>query len=127
MVSHIIAVAIARHKNKYLVLKRNSNKNHAPNEWEFCGGSLEGKEHGEEAALREMKEETGLSGEIIKTGKVLENINGDDRLIVIPFIVEVFDETVIISEEHTEYKWCELEEARTIGKWTRFFLSAFGI
>ncbi|MDQ6981592.1 MAG: NUDIX domain-containing protein [Mariprofundus sp.] len=48
-------------KGNLLLLKRNQNQ-HCGGLWSFSGGKVEAGESAKEAAIRELKEETGLSG-----------------------------------------------------------------
>ncbi|MBI2045584.1 hypothetical protein HYT23_06000, partial [Candidatus Pacearchaeota archaeon] len=47
METRIIASAILKDKNKYLIAKRASSKKYAPGKWEFISGFIETKESAE--------------------------------------------------------------------------------
>lgn len=58
-----------------------------------------------------VEEETGLSGEIVKAGKVFEVTDTWGRWIIIPFLISVnSDEVKISPTEHVEYAWIRPDE-----------------
>ena len=109
------AVPYSPEKESFLVLKRNSDTDIHPNKWNFPGGHIENEEP-ENAALRELREETKLTGEILKTGESF-NLDTEDGLFKVhPFLVLVEDEPEL-NEEHVEMKWIEpgeLDDLETV-------------
>lgn len=106
-----VALAVPEKENEYLLLKR-SNENSSSGEWTFPGGKIGEGESGREASLRELKEETGLKGEIIETG---ETYIGEGELgywKIYPFHIEVESKKVELDYEHSEFKWLSLEELK---------------
>lgn len=57
----IALVAPFNHEGKLLLLKRKKNQ-HCGGLWSFPGGKVENHENSRQAAMRELLEETGLSG-----------------------------------------------------------------
>ena len=55
-----IALVLALRDGRVLVARRGENAEHLPGAWEFPGGKIEDGETPEEAARRELAEETGL-------------------------------------------------------------------
>jgi ADP-ribose pyrophosphatase YjhB (NUDIX family) len=105
-----VAIAIAVKDKKFLLIKRGV----APRKgtWSFPSGFIEVGETPEEACLRELKEETGVSGEIarlIGVGRV-ENkeIYGD--MLVVRYLVIVGDEEPVPGEEVEGVKYFEVGE-----------------
>ncbi|HZX45556.1 MAG TPA: NUDIX hydrolase [Candidatus Nanoarchaeia archaeon] len=82
MKTFFVVTGIVQYENRYLLLKRSPDDYNYPNKWSFCSGFVKELEAGEETVLREIKEETGLSAEIIKTGKVMEIIDSGKRWVV---------------------------------------------
>ncbi|MFB6116233.1 MAG: NUDIX hydrolase [Candidatus Nanosalina sp.] len=64
MVDYRAATVAVRNKEtgKLLLMKRAETKEMDPGKWEFPGGGIEGSEQPEQAAKRELEEETGLKG-----------------------------------------------------------------
>lgn len=111
----LIDVYPYRLKNGYpefLILKRSSGKIYA-NQWRMIGGKVKGGEKSWQAALRELKEETGLLPEKFW---VLPSINqfyesSTDTIHSIPaFAGELlYDSAIKLDDEHSEYNWVKFE------------------
>jgi len=102
-----------------LVLKRAKTKMYE-HIWQGVAGKIEDGETSWEAATRELKEETGLAP--IKmfvadhVSKFYET-NGDRINLVPVFGIEVDSESVIISQEHCDHKWVDLNGALDLLVW----------
>jgi len=85
--------------------------------WDLPKGHLERGESLEAAALRELKEETGISDARLAAGfkeKITYNYRRGGRMYtknVYFFIGETKSEAVALSPEHTDYKWLEYADA----------------
>lgn len=101
---------------KILILKRSETKQFAPGQWEIVLGRLKQFESPKEGIKREISEETGLEDSLIKrvinTGHHFrgENIPKNEH-ITINFWCQTDNDEISISDEHTEYKWVNPEEA----------------
>jgi len=62
MNDQVIALVAAFNKNGELLLLKRPDDAHCGGLWSFPGGKVEADEHPLQAAIRELKEETGLSG-----------------------------------------------------------------
>ncbi len=62
-----VALAVVRKEGKYLLVKR-SEQNSTPGKWSTVSGGIESGEPPEEAAVRELNEETGLEAETVEKG-----------------------------------------------------------
>jgi 8-oxo-dGTP diphosphatase len=90
-----------------LVLKKGTGIN---SYWDIPGGRIDGNETLEETLHRELHEELPTIGNY-KVGDVLgayrlsKNIENDTALILVFYLIhaEVFE--VLVSEEHTDYRW----------------------
>jgi 8-oxo-dGTP diphosphatase len=109
-----IAVAVTYHpgRDSFLLLKRGDDADVFPGRWDFPGGHLVEDEEPREAVLRELKEETGLIGAVVRTGEshVVDTEYGAYRLH--PFLVKVEDDEVELSGEHTDFRWVEPREVQ---------------
>ena len=98
--------------------------------WQFVAGGGEDNEKPIETALREIKEETGVTAEKLTELKsvafvpaevVAENMrtHWDKNIFVIPEYSFAFECNAdpTISHEHSEYKWLPYDTARKLLKW----------
>lgn len=96
--------------DKLLLLKRKNGL------WEFPGGGIEWGETPEKSVIRETKEETGLSVENLSfltvTSAIYEKEGSEKHSIYIVYKGTTTDEDVKLSEEHDEYRWLMLTEAK---------------
>lgn len=106
----IITFARKNHEQKYLIL------HYLSGHWDFPKGKLEPGESHQQAANRELQEETGLHAQIIpgfqeslsytfkERGKLIKK--------TVTFFVGITDEQPIrLSREHTGYLWLPYEKA----------------
>lgn len=102
-----VSVIIQNQDDQYLILKRSPNARFAPNQWEFVNGSIEEGEAAEEAAIREVYEETGIrvQGKDLRAWPIHELHDEDGRWVVIPFYVCMDISDIKLSDEHTEHRW----------------------
>ena len=98
---------------RFLLMKRNLNKIYE-HLWQGVAGKIEKGETSSEAAIRELKEETGLSPLNIFVADHVSKFyeTHRDRINLVPvFGIEVDSENVILTEEHISYKWVDIDEA----------------
>ncbi|MDQ6985391.1 MAG: histidine phosphatase family protein [Candidatus Dojkabacteria bacterium] len=101
--------------NKILLLRR--KKTNVPDEgWEDLTGRINQYEDPETALRREVREETGIESlEIIKPLTTFHFFRGDEtkekELIGIIYWMKTDEIEVEISEEHSEYRWVNIEDA----------------
>lgn len=105
---------------EFLLLKRSENKIYA-NQWRMVGGKVKEGEKYYEAALREIKEETGL--EPLKFWTV-PSVNrfyeaSTDSIYSIPgFAAEIdYSAQLKLDDEHSGYKWVHINEVTSYIKW----------
>lgn len=123
VISNLIEAHIFRETKdviEFLLLKR-APYQYYPNLWQMVSGKIKDSEKAYETALREIKEETGLSPNQLW---IAPNINSfyspdDEYISLIPvFAAKVdFDSIVKISNEHSEYKWLKPSDARNLLAW----------
>lgn len=86
---------------KLLLLKRSASAGNEPETWGFPGGHIEDGETPAQAAVRELKEETGLT--ITGLSDPVAALND-----VVVFRADVPSFTPMLNDEHTAYEWADL-------------------
>ena len=107
-----VALAVPKHGNKYLLLKR-SEQNSSSGQWTFPGGKIEEGETPKEAALRELEEETNLKGEVLETGEAYIGEGELGYWKIIPSHVKLHKKEVELNREHSDHKWLALEQLKS--------------
>jgi len=108
---------ICFHEHNVLVAKRSSTRKIYPGFWECGGGQVRIGENFEEAVLRQLKEELGVTAQIIKPFKTYEIQAPETNQKKIPglrFVCRLLGfmdgSSPKISNEHTEWKLLAIEE-----------------
>ena len=98
-------VAVINRHKQVLLLKRGPTAPYNPNNYCFPGGTVEENESLEDAASRELYEETGI---------VVDNNDLEKMVIVYPsgykktiFVTKVNYTEVRLNYEHTDYTWVD--------------------
>ena len=110
----VCAYVIRRDTNQFLLLKRQSRYMYGL--WQQVAGGIEEGESAVQAILREIREETGHPPRNLYSADIIESFYEVKFNVIemIPVFVAEFDtsKTVILSVEHSEYKWVSALEAR---------------
>jgi dihydroneopterin triphosphate diphosphatase len=112
-------IKIINNEMLFLLLKRSAHKIY-PGLWQMVSGHIKQGETAARTALRELQEETGLQPSRFW---VAPNVNSfyspdEDSISFIPvFVAQVNNDNVLISDEHSEFKWVNSEEAKTFLAW----------
>lgn len=104
---------------EYLLLKRRKEKFYG-HLWQGVAGRIETGESAVETVLRELQEETQLEPVRVFVVDHVSSFyqNYKDRINLIPvFGIEVNIGEVILSDEHTEYRWVNFDEALDLLSW----------
>ena len=115
-VNIVVSAIIENLKGEILLVKRSPHKIY-PDLWEDVGGGVEEKEKPEQAILREIAEETGITNiEIIKPLTVFHFFHGgkknsENEIVGITYWCKTKNEKITLSDEHAEFKWVLPEEA----------------
>ena len=113
----VVCGVIINDKNELLLVKK--NKGSYKGKWEFPGGKRE-DETLKRCVEREMKEEIGCYTEaegLILYDKIM--FDKDTPIDLYFYQVELIDEDIYLSDEHSEYKWASYEEIQNMDllKW----------
>jgi len=107
-------IFVFNEKDEILVLRRSETHPHKPHHTDLPGGIIEPNEHEQTAALRELKEETGL-----EVDEKLANIfyadtsmfpSGNSLTMLMYHIRLDHTPDVTISWEHESYEWCSSDK-----------------
>jgi dATP pyrophosphohydrolase len=104
---------------KFLLLKRNKNKIYE-HLWQGVAGKIEEGETPPEAAIRELKEETGLDPVNMFVADHVSRfyeVHGDRVNIVPVFGIEAGSTEVTLSDEHIDFKWVNIKDALNTLVW----------
>ena len=105
---------------RFLLLKRAKTKIYE-HLWQGVAGKIEGDEKAWEAAIRELKEETGFRPVRMFVADHVSRFyeTHGDRVNLVPvFGIEVGNDAVVLSEEHCEFKWLDFDTARSALVWS---------
>jgi dATP pyrophosphohydrolase len=118
----VIDTYVFRHKEegpRFLLLKRSKTKMYE-HLWQGVAGKIKKGENAWEAAIRELKEETGLEPVSMFVADHVSRfyeVYGNRVNLVPVFGIEVDQKEVKLSEEHCEYCWVDLETAKDTLVW----------
>lgn len=114
----MIQIHVARRRNEsieYLVMKRSDDEEIYPGIWQVVTGMIEPDESAQEAALRELHEESGLRPLEFYCLPYITSFFSIRRnqLQHVPVFAAIVDENavVMLSDEHSEFKWVSFDEA----------------
>ncbi|HJU47410.1 MAG TPA: NUDIX domain-containing protein [Gaiellaceae bacterium] len=115
------AAVVVRRQGAYLVLKRSPQRH---GYWHLVAGALEWGEEAAAAAVRELREETGLEAEVRELQRFAYDLAGDppevrarfaagtETVQVYAFLAEApAGWEPVLDEEHETYRWCSAEDA----------------
>ncbi len=108
---HVVVDSIAVKNNKILLVKRGPN-HVSPGKYGVPGGFVELNETTKDAALRELKEETGYEGKITRLVAVIDDPNrkNEDRQnISFIYEIEVLDKTGEHDDEIKSVHWFDVK------------------
>lgn len=82
--------------------------------WESAGGKVEDGESPEEGIIREVREETGL--QVVPERLLYASLHETcgEKHVFIVYLCAVKEEKVVLSREHTEYRWVDKAECRVL-------------
>lgn len=98
-------------KGEYLILQRAPHRS-SPRSWNVVTGYIQEREPAEDAALRELKEETNLGGKIIKTTEPFWHDDGEKRFVIITSLIKINNpnDLVIDLQESSSHRWIKSDD-----------------
>lgn len=121
----VYPVTFSRHGAQVLLLKRNQKRGGF---WQGVTGAPFENEALSDAALRELREETGFEVERVvevrfsysfPVPREYRHLYSDDvsEIVEHVFFVETDGSAPVLSAEHDEWRWCSFQEARQMLAW----------
>lgn len=104
-------------RQKVLLLKRSSKEKLLPGFFEMPGGKIKFKETAEYALIREIKEETNLTAQVLAPYNIFSYFsnNKTSQTFDLQFICRVKKITKLkLSREHESYVWANLKELKKL-------------
>ena len=95
--------ALIVNNNRLLLMKRRNPPMNGV--WWIPGGRLLKGESLENAVLREVYEETGLKGKILRKVGVINQVFSEYHTVSVFFLVTVSSDKVMINDEHSAFRW----------------------
>lgn len=95
-------------RDKVLCVQRAESMS-LPLKWEFPGGKIEKNETPEQCLYREIKEELGVTIEILEKLSKSYYDYGSFEIILIPYLCKYLGDEIILSE-HKEFQWLPFSE-----------------
>ena len=100
-------------------MKRSSYEKY-PDIWQMVTGKVKLGEKAHQAAIREIKEESGLNVEqlfIVPKVNTFYNSDDDTTNLIPVFVAVVKSKVVNLSSEHTKYEWMDKKKAKKLLAW----------
>ncbi len=101
----VAKILLINSENKILVLTRSDTHPHFPLHLDFPGGLVDPGESPEQAVVRELKEETGISISQHDITKIMDIPNGDAIHLLYQASISSILPSITISWEHSSYEW----------------------
>ena len=112
----LVTIRIVNASPQYLILRRATD--YLRDQWCQIAGAVEPHETAWQAALRELREETGLAPLSLYSADRFEQFyRADwDALILVPLFAAFVAPTsaVCLNPEHSDYRWCARDEALSL-------------
>lgn len=110
-----VVTCFLEHDGKILILKRSESVGSYRGKWGAVAGYVEEGESADEAAFKEIREETGIEdAELVAKGEPFEFTDSELGVVwvVHPYRFKVKTNRVRVSWEHVEWRWIRPEELR---------------
>jgi 8-oxo-dGTP pyrophosphatase MutT (NUDIX family) len=128
---NVLAGAATIYDGLFLLLQRSSREGFLPNVWGIPAGQVKHNEDPAQACLRELQEETGLHGKIIKIigYSMFPSKRGANELsnVQLNFLVDVTDPDVTLdSKSHSSHEWISVDDIdnKLLDPFTREIMSS---
>eukprot|EP00439_Symbiodinium_sp_Y106_P088049 s1_g585.t1 len=113
--THAIAVKVQIwREGRLLIIKRSEDDDYYAGFWDVPGGGLHKGETIDEGLRREAREESGLTLSKVRPLTTWSHGEGDMFELGLSFLATADTDTVVLSDEHTEYRWLAPDEVSDV-------------
>jgi len=121
-------VLVRDEHGRVLLLKRSANSKNNRGKWDLPGGKVDTGESFDEALLREVAEETGLTVSLVGVAGAAESDLPDRKVVYLLMEGNLTSGEVRLSDEHNEFAWVERSRLAAVDVCEQFrsFLEAYG-
>lgn len=109
---HVTVKAVVVYQDQMLILKKVKKSKDGFGYWEFPGGGMENGESCQDAIKREVKEECGLDVSVVHALSTFHVVRSGHEIIGIIFLCQASSDAVVLSDEHTAFKFISKEEGK---------------
>jgi 8-oxo-dGTP pyrophosphatase MutT (NUDIX family) len=113
--THVVTCFLS-YNNRILILKRSDQVRTHKHKWAGVSGYIEPGETDEQTALKEIREETGITEEnleLVRKSDPIHVQDGEHVWVVHPFLFRSATDKVTLDWEHTEYRWIAPDELKS--------------
>jgi 8-oxo-dGTP diphosphatase len=104
--------AVAVRDGRLLLIQR--GREPGAGRWSLPGGRVRPGEHLHDAVLRELREETGLGGEVRQLCGVAERIGAGWHYVILDFWVAVSSEEPVAGDDARDVAWVSADDLRSL-------------
>ena len=111
----VVVKGIITHNGKVLIIQRSADDEIGANIWECVGGKIDFGEDLEDALIREVKEEVGLSVTVDKLlYAVTFKTNEHRQVVILSYSCTAYDNIIKLSNEHKNYLWADKKQMMSL-------------
>lgn len=122
-ISLVTKCFILNDSGELLILKRSMDSPIRPGGWDLAGGKVEKHEDPNMSILREISEETSLKVGDARVVYISSEL-ASAFIITLFYVAKYIEQTINLSDEHTEFRWITKQEFRLLDIPKKFLLAS---